>query len=111
MPPHVENHLLEIAGLCRQFGIRRLAVFGSSATEEFDPRRSDVDFLVEFYPGTDFGPWLRKLTDLKTALQNLLHLPVDVVTTAALENPHFRREAERTMRTVYDASEGAEVAR
>lgn len=38
----------EIARLCRAFGVKRLAVFGSATTDRFDPDRSDVDFLVEF---------------------------------------------------------------
>jgi len=111
MPPQVEAHLPEIAGLCRRFGIRSLALFGSAAAEPFDSQARDLDFLVEFVPGTDLGPWLRALTEFKTSLQDLLQLPVDVVTTAALQNPHFRREAEPTLRTIYHASEVAEVAR
>ena len=45
----IAEHRAEIAALCRRFGVRRLAVFGSAARgADFDPARSDVDFLVEF---------------------------------------------------------------
>ena len=39
-----DNHA-QIADLCRTFGVRRLDVFGSAVREDFDPARSDVDFL------------------------------------------------------------------
>ena len=38
----------EIVGLCGRHHVRRLSVFGSAVGESFDPRRSDVDLLVEF---------------------------------------------------------------
>jgi hypothetical protein len=37
--------------LCRRFHVRRLDLFGSAATgHNFDPVRSDLDFLVSFEP-------------------------------------------------------------
>ena len=38
----------EVRALCRRFGGRRLALFGSAARDDFDPERSDLDFLYEF---------------------------------------------------------------
>ncbi len=43
----IEDNREAIAELCRQFGVRRLAVFGSAAKGTFDPATSDVDFLVD----------------------------------------------------------------
>lgn len=43
----IEQHKEAIRALCREFGVKRLELFGSAATDEFDPDRSDVDFLVE----------------------------------------------------------------
>lgn len=45
----------EIAAFCRERGIRKLSLFGSVLREDFDPRRSDVDVLVEFLPGRTPG--------------------------------------------------------
>jgi uncharacterized protein len=40
-----------IASICRRYQVRRLEVFGSAARgADFDPERSDADFLVEFAP-------------------------------------------------------------
>ena len=41
-------HREELRDLCRRFHVRRLEVFGSAARGDFDPARSDIDFLVEF---------------------------------------------------------------
>ena len=71
MIPLIEEHLEEIAALCREFGVARLEVFGTAATGAFDPERSDVDFLVEYAPETDLGPWLRRFFELRERLSEL----------------------------------------
>lgn len=47
----IETHRDEVQRLCRQFGAQSLDVFGSAASEAFDPQRSDIDFVVDFGPG------------------------------------------------------------
>jgi predicted nucleotidyltransferase len=89
--------------ICRRYGVRKLELFGSAATTSFDPERSDLDFLVEFLPGQDLGPWLHHYFDLKAELERLFGHPVDLVLAAAVKNPHFRRELNRT-RTVFYAA-------
>jgi predicted nucleotidyltransferase len=108
--PLVEDHLDEIRALCLEYGVARLEVFGSVSTPEFDPGRSDIDFLVAYPDDYDFGPRLARLQELEEALAAVLHHDVDLVTTNALNNRWFRREAEKTRRTIYDASQISEVA-
>lgn len=69
--PVIAEHLEGIRALCREFGVLRLEAFGSVGTPEFDPERSDVDFLVEYPPGYDFGLWLTRFFALQEALANL----------------------------------------
>ena len=107
----IEHHREAIAELGRRYGVARLEVFGSVCTPEFDPERSDVDFLVTYPPDYDFGPWLARLQDLEAALADLLGRKVDLVTASALRSKWFRREADKTRRVIYDASEVASVAR
>jgi len=38
----------ELEELCRRFHVRRLELFGSAASGEFNPESSDLDFLVMF---------------------------------------------------------------
>ena len=52
----LEEHQAQIADICRTFRVRRLDVFGSAVRDDFDPARSDVDFLVEFELDEDPEP-------------------------------------------------------
>jgi len=71
---------------------------------------SDVDFLVEYPPGYDFGPWLGRFQDLECALATLLVRDVGLVMTSALRNTWFRQEAAKTRRVIYDTSQIMKVA-
>lgn len=43
----IESQREEIRSICRCFGIRKLEIFGSAVrVNDFDPARSDIDFLV-----------------------------------------------------------------
>ncbi len=106
----VEQNLEAIRALCREYGVARLELFGSAATDAFDPERSDVDFLVEYPPGYDFGPWLARHQDLEANLAALLRREVDLIMVSALRKERFRREADKTRTVVYDASEVAQLA-
>lgn len=110
MHPLIEAHLDEIRALCREFGVSRLELFGSAATDAFDPERSDVDFIVHYPDGYDFGPWIGRFQDLEADLAALLGRDVDLVMTSALRNRWFAREAAKTRTVIYDASEVSEVA-
>jgi uncharacterized protein len=108
--PLIEAHLDAIRALCREFGVSKLELFGSAATDAFDPERSDVDFIVHYPDGYDFGPWLGRFQDLERALAAELGRDVDLVMTSALRNRWFAREATKTRTVIYDASEVSEVA-
>jgi len=86
--------------LCRKFRVRRLDLFGSATTGNFDPARSDVDLLVEFeamppsaYAAAYFG--------LHAGVETMLGRPVDLVTEAALANPYLRRRIEGERRALF----------
>lgn len=87
----------------------RLEVFGSAADASFDEERSDVDFLVEFEPDADLGPWLSRYFELQRELENVVGRPVDLVMAGAPKNPYFIREVNRTRKTLY-ASEDAQTS-
>lgn len=73
-----------IADLCRRHGVARLDVFGSAARDgDFDPARSDADFLVTFTASTRND--LAAFMDFKEALEALLGRPVDLVERDAIE--------------------------
>ena len=99
----VEEKREALAALCRRYQVVRLEAFGSAASDAFDPDRSDVDFLVEFEPGVELGPWMARYFDLKREMERLLGREVDLVMLSALRNPYFLREVNRTRKLVYAA--------
>jgi predicted nucleotidyltransferase len=97
MSDSLRDSVLEILGInrdnLRTFGVRSISLFGSVARGEAGPR-SDVDLIVDL----DDDVSLFGLSRLKRHLEDLLGMPVDLVTTDALR-PKFRdaimREAIR----------------
>jgi predicted nucleotidyltransferase len=85
----VERNRDQIVALALRHKGRSVAVFGSVARGEDGPR-SDIDFLVEFEPGSS----LFDLMDLQDDLSELLGRSVDVVSAGALldRDDHIRRE-------------------
>ena len=101
MLKEIETHRDQIAELCRRYGVKRLELFGSAARgEDFEPGRSDIDFLVEFDP--EQASTLAEYFDLRRELSELLGHPVDLVAPAALENPYLRASVNRNRDLIYD---------
>jgi len=103
MIPLIEDNRAALETLCKKYGVARLEVFGSAATGEFDPDRSDVDFLVEFLPDQDPGPWAAHYFNFQAALEKLLARKVDLIMPSAMKNPYFIREVNRTRQVLYAA--------
>jgi predicted nucleotidyltransferase len=95
----IEDNREAIAALCRELGVRRLAVFGSAATGTFDPARSDVDFLVDLGDYDDRVG--RRYMRLIVGLEDVLGRRADVVTERAVSDPDFRRELDATAEVIY----------
>jgi uncharacterized protein len=99
----IEQHRIAIRALCEEFGVSRLELFGSAATGGFNPARSDVDFLVEYPPDYDFGPWLARYFEFKERLETLLGRPVDLVMAGAPRNPYVIQSINETRQLLYAA--------
>jgi hypothetical protein len=101
MHPLIEQHRAEIAELCRRYAVRRLEVFGSAARgADFDPARSDADFLVEFEPESGL-PALEQYFGLAEDLEKLLGRPVDLVESRAVKNPYLLAGINKARELVY----------
>ena len=106
----VADKLPAIRELCRQYGVARLDLFGSAATDDFDAARSAVDFLVHYPPGYDYGPWISRHLAFEADLARVLGRDVDLIMSSALRKERFRREADKTRTVIYDAANVASVA-
>jgi predicted nucleotidyltransferase len=85
--------MADIAELCRKYGVKELAVFGSILGDDFGPE-SDIDFLVTF-ENDDAGPWMNKLPEMEEHLGALLGRKVDVVLRKGIQQSRnwIRRRA------------------
>ena len=84
---------------CREFGVRRLDVFGSIAKGVASPS-SDVDLLVEF-ADPEHRP-ARRFFGLLHNLEDTLGCKVDLLTANSLKNPFFKRRVTSERIPVYE---------
>src|SRR5215211_7126149 len=98
--PVIAEHLEAIRALCREFGVARLEVFGSVCTPDFDPERSDVDFLIEYPPDYDFGLWLTRYFALKDRLETLIDRSVDLIMIGAPRNRYSAQSIDETRQLI-----------
>ena len=99
MVPHIEIDRDQLEELCRTYGVRRLAFFGSIIRDDFGAD-SDVDILVEFQPDTKVG---LSFFSLQEELSELLGRRVDL-STAGFLSPQIREKVAREARPVYEAA-------
>ncbi len=93
----------DVRALCRQHGVERLYVFGSAVRGDFDPKHSDVDFLVVFRRRVPTGEYADRYLGLAEDLEALLGCPVDLVTLESIRNCFFLREVENSRELIYAA--------
>lgn len=98
---HVQANRDGIAALCRRRHVRRLDLFGSTASGKATPG-SDYDFLVEFEPLPQ-GGYATAYFGLQEDLQALLGAPVELIVERAIRNPYFRQSVDAQRQALYAA--------
>ena len=102
MSPELEQRRVELETVCRRYGVRRLELFGSTATGQDRPGESDLDFLVEFGPLPP-GGYADAYFGLLESLEELFGRTVDLVVPSAIRNPYFLKAIEETRTLLYAA--------
>jgi predicted nucleotidyltransferase len=98
----IQQHLRQIIEICRKCRVKRLELFGSAASGDFDPARSDADFFYEFDPA-DNADLADRFFDLKEELERLLGVQVDLVSARDVTNPYFLQVANQHRLALYAA--------
>jgi|SRR5215218_7554249 len=103
----ISDNLDAVAELCRKYGVRRLEVFGSAATGEFDPDTSDIDLIYEF---SDVSMGLvDRFLAFADDLEVVFGRHVDLIPNRNFENPYFRYAVNKSRVIIYEL-EGGEAA-
>ena len=97
----VSEHLAGIAKLCGQYGVIRLDLFGSAATGDFDPARSDIDMIAVFSSTREPG-YADRYLDFAETLERLLQRKVDLITPGSIRNPRFAESIRNQAVTIYE---------
>lgn len=96
----IEENKTRLAEECRRFGVQRLKLFGSAARDDFDPAKSDFDFIVSFADRAP-GTYADRYLDFTTAVEVLLGRRVDMLTERSIRNPVFRKEVDAVRQIIY----------
>ena len=105
LPKEIAEKLEEIRRLCVEHHIKTLTLFGSAARgTDFDPEKSDADFLVEFLPDAPRKPWYGNYLEFQEALEKLLGRKVDLMPGQHIENPYLRRRVYECTVPLYVAA-------
>jgi predicted nucleotidyltransferase len=98
----IEQYRAQLAELCRKYHVKKLEVFGSAAAGTWDPKRSDLDFLVDFH-SMEPGQHAKAYFNLLFALEDLFHCKIDLVETPAVSNPYFLKSINEKRAVLYAA--------
>jgi predicted nucleotidyltransferase len=104
MNAEIAAKLPQIEELCRRHGVVKLELFGSATGSDFDPERSDFDFIATFEdvgPGTRFG---LRFFDFEEALAELFSRSIEVYSNQPMRNPYFARSVNESRRTIYESA-------
>ncbi|MCX8492884.1 MAG: nucleotidyltransferase domain-containing protein [Chthoniobacterales bacterium] len=89
-----------VTELCHAQKVSGLEIFGSATREDFDPEKSDLDFLVDFQD-PDRPGIADRFMGLAEGLERIFRRKVDLVTGRSLKNPFFITAINRSRQVVY----------
>ena len=107
-----------IAELCRQYGVKRLAIFGSAVRDDFDLERSDVDLVGEYLPGVTslesyfvleekFEELFGRSVDLRSAVERQLSIVGEALAQLARQHTRTGKTTSTSMSSPPSLSKSA----
>jgi len=98
----IDLPMKEIEVFCRKWKVQEFALFGSVLRDDFDPRKSDIDVLITFFPNVTWG-W--NMVDMHEELERIFSRNVDMLEKRVIEkskNPLRKKEILDTHEVVYE---------
>lgn len=100
LPIEVQENL---EALCNKYAVRSLKIFGSATRADFDPERSDLDFLVEFNAPPAGMRLSHQFFGFHAELEQLFGRKTDLLEEHAIENARLRSNALASAIELYAA--------
>lgn len=98
----IELPLAKIKIFCKKWKIKEFSFFGSVLRDDFDPKTSDIDILVVFYPDVELG-W--EFMDMQEELVEIFGRQVDLIEKRVIENssnPHRKQSILDSYEVAYE---------
>ena len=89
--------------LCEEYHVKRLELFGSATSDDFEPGRSDIDMVVDFLPMPP-AQHAESYFGLMRDLKKILGTEIDLLEAAPINNPYFKQAIEQTKMVLYEAA-------
>lgn len=101
MPEILSNNEQTLNQICKEFGVKRLRVFGSLLTDKFNDN-SDLDFLLAFKDSLSIEEYTDNYFALHYKLEELFSREIDLITENSLSNPYFIESINKRMEVIYE---------
>ena len=96
---YISAYINQIEELCHKYKVRKLFVFGSVLTDNFD-EQSDVDLIVDF-DKKDINDYFLNYFDFKYSLEDIFGRRVDLLEDQPIRNTYLRKSIEDTKTLIY----------
>ncbi len=101
----VKEKIPQLVELCKKYRVVRMYLFGSAARDyDFDPERSDIDFLYAFSPELTIDEYGENFFELLFALEDMFGRKIDMTAEKSLSNPYLIESINRDKTLVYGAA-------
>jgi uncharacterized protein len=97
----LEKRKEDLKSICKILGIKRLYVFGSIVSDNFN-ENSDIDFLISFVDNLTVEEYTNNYFSLHYKLKELFGREIDIVTERTLSNPYFIERINKTKELIYE---------
>jgi len=96
-----DEQMARVRELCDEYGVVKLELFGSAATDAFDPERSDVDVIARFEEQSDVD-YVDRFFGFVESLEALFERPVDLLTDQRFRNAIFQHSVDATRKVIHE---------
>ncbi|MCF6308197.1 MAG: nucleotidyltransferase domain-containing protein [Flavobacteriaceae bacterium] len=103
LPIEIEKNSKTLFQLCKKYKVSKLFLFGSILKDSFNPKTSDIDFIVEIenIPPIEKG---ENLMSFWTELELLFSRKIDLLSSKKIKNPYLLKEINKTKSLIYDGT-------